>query len=63
MEDRFFNENMKLQFESEYPYIHDHYDLMITEDIVRQTDKRNSQIRDIVLKSTISLYKGKDYLL
>lgn len=35
-EDKFFTENMKLQFESEYPYIYDHYELFITDDMINK---------------------------
>ena len=34
--DTLFDENMKLQFESEYPAVHEHFDLMITENIAQQ---------------------------
>ncbi len=36
LEDTFFNQNMKLQLESEYGLLSEHYELMVTPDIVKK---------------------------
>ena len=47
LDDKYFTENMRLQFESEYGALYDYYDMLITEDIVNQIfHKENKDERE-----------------
>lgn len=39
VEDKFFTDSMKIQFESDYPTVHEYYDMLITDDAIERIKK------------------------